>query len=91
MPYTSLSMTIGHKCQVKVYFLLCISVIILEDIKFFIMAKPPRKVDGHLPRKQKLDLDMFWREYESIEPRPEDQSNDEDDDHLTNGNLKCSI
>ena len=48
------------------------------------MAKPPRKVDGHFPRKQKLDLEMFWREYESIEPRPEEQSNDEDDDHLTN-------
>ena len=52
-----------------------------------IMAKPPRKVDGQLPRKRQLDLDMFWREYESIEPKPEDQSNDEEDE-LSNGNVQ---
>ena len=51
------------------------------------MAKPPRKVDGQLPRKRQLDLDMFWRECESIEPKPEDQSNDEEDE-LLNGNVQ---
>ncbi len=49
------------------------------------MAKPARKADGQMQRIRQLDLDMFWKEYESIEPRVE-ETNDEEDDH-SNGNF----
>ena len=49
------------------------------------MAKPARKGDGQMQRIRQLDLDMFWKEYESIEPRVE-ETNDEEDDH-SNGNF----
>jgi hypothetical protein len=35
------------------------------------------------PRMRQIDLDMFWREYESIEPTVE-ETNDEED---LNGNI----
>ncbi|CAB3992971.1 Hypothetical predicted protein [Paramuricea clavata] len=44
------------------------------------MAKP-RRVDGQMPRMRQTDLDMFWKEYESIEPTVV-ETNDEEDDHL---------
>ena len=46
------------------------------------MAKP-RRVDGQMPRMRQTDLDMFWKEYESIEPTVE-ETNDEED---LNGNI----
>ncbi|XP_028405819.1 LOW QUALITY PROTEIN: rho GTPase-activating protein 18-like [Dendronephthya gigantea] len=45
------------------------------------MAKPVKRGDGQAQRIRHLDLDMFWKEYESIEPRVE-EPNDEEDDHL---------
>ena len=46
------------------------------------MAKPVRK-DGQLPKTRHFDLDLFWREYESIEPKAEEVNDEEDD--LSNG------
>lgn len=45
------------------------------------MSKPARKPDGQISRVRQSELDMFWKEYESIEPRVED-THDEEDEHL---------
>lgn len=49
------------------------------------MAKPVKRGDGQMARMRQpwVDLDMFWKEFESIEPRVED---DEEEDNV-NGNL----
>lgn len=45
------------------------------------MSKPGRKPDGQVSRVRQLDLDMFWKEYESIEPRVE-ETHDEEDEYI---------
>ena len=49
------------------------------------MSKLGRKPDGQVSRVRNFDLEMFWREYESIEPRVE-ETHDEPDEPL-NGNM----
>ena len=49
------------------------------------MSKVGRKPDGQVSRVRNFDLEMFWREYESIEPRVE-ETHDEPDEPL-NGNM----
>lgn len=43
------------------------------------MAQSPRKANGQMQRVRQLDLDMFWKEFESIAPNVEESNEEEDD------------
>ena len=57
----------------------------MQEDRIYIMSKLGRKPDGQVSRVRNFDLEMFWREYESIEPRIE-ETHDEPDEPL-NGNM----
>ena len=58
----------------------------MQEGKIYVMSKPGRKPDGQMSRVRQLDLDMFWKEFESIEPTVE-ETHDEEDEHI---NGKCN-
>ena len=43
------------------------------------MERPFRKCDGQPPRKKQMELDMFWKEFESIEPSVQETTEEEDE------------